>query len=177
MNYLKSQVNLKALFAALALVGFFAFSVQAQRIAMVDVNALLESQTDYANAQTELDQTASRWRQEINQEYDEIRSMYNRYQSEQVLLSDEERRRREDEIMNKEKQVRDLQKARFGPEGELFKKRQQLVRPIQDRVYAAIEAYATEQGYDFIFDKSGSAGIIFSNPKFDKTEDVSRRLN
>ena len=79
--------------------------------------------------------------------------------------------------MNREKQVRDLQKARFGPEGELFKKRQQLVRPIQDRVYTAIESYANEQGYDFIFDKSGSAGIIFSRPDFDKTEEIMKRMN
>jgi len=177
MNKVKKQHNLKALLAGLMMLGLFSFSAQAQKFVIVDVSAVLESQDEYKNAQVDLDQTASTWRQEINQLYDEIRSLYNRYQAEQVLLSDEERSRQEDEIMNREKQVRDLQKARFGPEGELFKKRQQLVRPIQDRVYAAIEAYANEQGYDFIFDKSGSAGIIFSRPDFDKTEEVMRRMN
>ena len=176
MNKLKLQPSLKAVLSIFALVGLFAVSSQAQRFVIVDVNTLLESQDAYQAAQTELDQVASRWRQEIAQEYDEIKSMYNRYQAEQVLLSDEQRRQREDEIMNKEKTVRDLQKNRFGPEGELFKKRQQLVRPIQDRIYAAIEAYAGERGYDFIFDKSGSAGIIFSNPEYDKTEEIQRRL-
>lgn len=177
MNAVKKYRNLKTLLAGLMLMGLFSFSAQAQRFVIVDVNAVLESQEAYQNAQADLDRTASQWRQEINQMYDEIRSLYNRYQAEQVLLSDEERKRREDEIMNKEKQVRDLQKARFGPEGELFQRRQQLVRPIQDKVYAAIEAYANEQGYDFIFDKSGSAGIIFSRPDFDKTEEVMKRMN
>lgn len=177
MNKVKKQRNLKTLLAGLMMIGLFSFSAQAQRFVIVDVTAVLESQDEYKNAQADLDQTASKWRHEINQQYDEIKSLYNRYQAEQVLLSDEARSSKEEEIMNREKQVRDLQKARFGPEGELFKKRQQLVRPIQDRVYAAIEAYANEQGYDFIFDKSGSAGIIFSRSDFDKTEDVLKRMN
>ena len=177
MNTIKKLSSLKTLLAGFLLAGLFSIPAQAQRFVIVDVNAVLESQEEYKNAQADLDQTAATWRQEINQQYDEIRSLYNRYQAEQVLLSDEERGRREEEIMNREKQVRDLQKARFGPEGELFKKRQQLVRPIQDKIYAASEAYANEQGYDFIFDKSGSAGIIFSKPAFDKTEEVMKRLN
>ncbi|MEN0004916.1 MAG: OmpH family outer membrane protein, partial [Bacteroidota bacterium] len=110
------------------------------------------------------------------EEYDKIKGLYNRYQAEQVLLSDEARKQKEDEIMNKEKQVRDLQKRRFGPEGELFKRRQTLVRPIQDRVYGAIEDYAQERRYDFIFDKSTTSGIIFSNPQYDKTEEVLKKL-
>lgn len=158
------------------MLGLLAVSVQAQRIAYVKVNDILESLDEYQAAQKELDRLAQRWRQDIAQEYDEIKGMYNRYQAEQVLLSEDERKRREEEIMAKEKEVRDLQKAKFGPEGELFKRRQDLVRPIQDRVYAAIEEYAQERGYDFIFDKSGSAGMIFSNPSYDKTEDVMKKL-
>jgi outer membrane protein len=119
---------------------------------------------------------AANWRQDIAQQYDVIKGLYNRYQAEQVLLSDDARKQREEEIMNKEKEVRDLQKVRFGPEGELFRRRAEMVRPIQERVYRAIEAYATERGYDFIFDKSGSAGIIFYSPAYDKTDDVMNRL-
>lgn len=151
-------------------------SLSAQRIAYVDVNKILESISEYQSAQQELDQLAAKWRQDIAQEYDIIKGMYNRYQAEQVLLSDEARRQREEEIMAKEKEVRDLQKDKFGPEGELFKRRQDLVRPIQDRVYAAIEAYARERNYDFIFDKSGSSGMIFSNPEYDKTNDVLQMM-
>lgn len=154
----------------------FIFTVNAQRIAYVDVNRILESVEEYQQAQTELDNVASKWRQEIAQEYDKVKGMYNRYQAEQVLLSDDARKQREEEIMEKEKAIRDMQRDKFGPEGGLFKMRQELVRPIQDKIYAAIESYAQERGYDFIFDKSGSAGIIFSNPAYDKTDDILNRL-
>ncbi len=153
-----------------------ALSIQAQRIAYVDVNTLLESIDEYNDAQDELDQLAARWRQEIAQEYDKIKSMYNRYQAEQVLLSDDARRQREEEIMNAEKRVRDMQAARFSPEGQLFERRKELVQPIQDKVYSAIESYAQERGYDFIFDKASSVGMIFTNPQYDKTEDILKRL-
>jgi outer membrane protein len=159
-----------------SLLALFAFNANAQRIAYVNVGDILESIDEYQAAQAELDKIANQWRSEIAQEYDKIKGMYNRYQAEQVLLSDDTRRQREEEIMNKEKEVRDMQKERFGPEGALFKKRQDLVRPVQDKVYAAIEEYANERGYDFIFDKSGAAGIIFSNPEYDKTEDIKKKL-
>lgn len=161
---------------AFSLMCLFAISAQAQRIAYVDLNKILNSMESYTQAQSELDRVASNWRQDIAQEYDKIKSMYNKYQAEQVLLSDEARKQKEDEIINKEKEVRDLQKSRFGPEGSLFKKRQELVRPIQDKVYAEIEDYASDRGYDFIFDKAGSAGMIFSNPDYDKTDDIIQRL-
>jgi outer membrane protein len=163
-------------FASMALVAFLAVTTNAQRICYVDVNNVLESIQEYQDAQTELDRQAKQWRQEIAQEYDVIKGMYNRYQAEQVLMSDEARSQKENEIMNKEKEVRDMQKSKFGPEGELFKRRQSLVRPIQDKVYAAIEAYAQERGYDFIFDRSGNSGMIFTNPEYDKTEDILKRL-
>ncbi|MCB0638060.1 MAG: OmpH family outer membrane protein [Lewinella sp.] len=154
----------------------FGFKAQAQKIAYVDVQRILESIDEYQQAQQELDELAARWRQEIAQEYDVIKGMYNRYQAEQVLLSEDARTQREEEIMDKEKEVRDLQRERFGPEGMLFQRRQELVQPIQDQVYAAIEAYANERGYDFIFDRSSQAGIIFSNPQYDKTDDILNRL-
>lgn len=161
---------------ALALTLISQTSLMAQKIAYVEIDRILESIKEYQDAQTELDRQASVWRQDIAQEYDVIKGMYNRYQAEQVLLSEETRRQREEEIMNKEKAVRDIQRERFGPEGELFKRRQELVRPIQDKVYRAIEAYAAERGYDFIFDKSSGAGMIFSNPQYDKTQDILARL-
>ena len=154
-KYLLKRLGL--VFSALFILGF---SAQAQKIAFCDVNQILETITEYQSAEEEVDRLAARWRQEIAQEYDVIKGMYNRYQAEQVLLSDEARQQREDEIMNKEKQVRDLQRERFGPDGALFRRRQELVQPIQEKVYAAIESYANDRGYDFIFDESSNAGMI-----------------
>lgn len=176
---IKNQINqimIKNTFFALLLTLVFAFTAEAQRIAYVDVKTILESIDEYQKAQDELDRVASTWRQEIAQEYDNIKGQYNRYQAEQVLMSDEARKKKEDEIMEMEKKVRELQKEKFGPEGALFQRRKDLVQPIQDRVYAAIEDYASDKGYDFIFDKSSSAGMLFASPSYDKTGEVLDRL-
>ena len=154
----------------------FSATANAQRIAVVDVNKILENIEAYQSAQEELDRIAAKWRQDIAQEYDKIKGMYNRYTAEQVLLSDDARQQREEEIMAKEKEVRDLQKAYFGPEGQLFKRRQDMVRPIQDRVYATIEEYAEERGFELVLDKSSASGILFNNPGYDKTEDIINKL-
>jgi outer membrane protein len=151
--------------------------VDAQRFAIVDVSGVLDKMPDYQQAQRELDKVAATWRQEIAEAYDEIKSLYNKYQAEQVLLSESARAERQDAIMNKEKTVRELQKQRFGPEGDLFRRRQELVQPIQDQVYSAIEEYAGDRGYDAIFDKSGSAGIIFASDDLDKTSEILRSLD
>ena len=152
-------------------------SLSAQRIAVVDIQAVLNGMSEYQAAQTELDRVAAEWRQEISKEYDKIRAEYNKYQAEQVLLSDEAKKERQDAIMEMESQVRDMQKKRFGAEGDLFKRRQDLVRPIQEQVYGAIEEYADDRGYDFIFDKGGATGIIFSSDEYDKTDDVKKRVS
>ncbi|MCI5081610.1 MAG: OmpH family outer membrane protein [Saprospiraceae bacterium] len=176
MTKFELKQSFKSTLLAFSLIFGMAFAANAQKIAYVDVNQILNSIVEYQNAQTELDRQAEEWRQDIAQEYDKIKGMYNRYQAEQVLLSDDARRQREEEIMNKEKEVRDLQKRLFGPEGQLFKRRQELVQPIQDRVYQAIQEYAEERNYDFIFDKSAASGIIFSSDQYDKTDDVLRKL-
>jgi outer membrane protein len=149
---------------------------QSQKTAVVDIDEIMTSMEDYQKAQDQLDQIAESWRQEIAQEMDKVKSMYNKYQAEQVLLSDEMKREREDEIMEKEKEVRDMQRQKFGPEGELFNKRQELVAPIQNEVYKAISSYADSRGYDLILDRSSNAGIIFINDALDKTEDIKKIL-
>ncbi|MDZ7877505.1 MAG: OmpH family outer membrane protein [Saprospiraceae bacterium] len=154
--------------AALALT----FSVNAQKIAIVDINQVLNSLVEYKKAQEDLDKIAQKWRGDIAQQQDVIKGLYNRYQAEQVLLNETQRKQREEEIMNKEKEVREAQRVKFGSEGELFKRRQELVKPIQDKVYAAIERFAADKGYDIILDKSSSAGLIFANPTYDKTSSV-----
>ncbi len=152
-------------------------TLSAQRIAIVDITRVLEEMPDYKLAQTELDNIAAQWRQQIALEYDQIKAMYNKYQAEQVLLSEEARKKKEDEIMMREQQARDMQKDKFGANGALFRKRQDLVQPIQERVYGAIQTYADDRGFDFIFDKGGSSGLIFSNPDYDKTDDIIRLVN
>ena len=158
----------------MAIAGSLALS--AQDVAIVDINAILEDMEEYKEAQAELDRIAAEWRQDISQEYDKIKSLYNKYQAEQVLLSDEVRRQREDEIMEKEKAAQAMQRAKFGVEGELFRKRQELVNPVQDRVYAAIEEFAEARSIDIIFDKSSNAGLLYASEKYDKTEDIKRKL-
>lgn len=147
-----------------------------QRVAIVDVSGILESLPSYQQAQAEVDKVSAKWRQDISIEYDKIKSMYNKYQAEMVLLSEEVKIEREDEIMEKEREVRELQKRRFGPEGDLFRKRQELVSPIQEEVFSAVEDYAKVKGYDLIFDKTSAAGLLYANEEYDKTEEIKREL-
>ncbi len=160
---------------ALFVLGLLAFA-QAQRIAYVDVTAVLESLTEYQKAQEQLDKVATAWRQEIAQEQDKVKGMYSKFQAEQVLLSEDMKKTREEEIMAKEKEVRELQRQRFGPEGGLFKKREELVKPIQDKVYSTIERFALDKGYEFIFDKGSASGMLYADKKNDKTEEVKALL-
>ena len=176
MNYIKNPNMTKRIFYTFTMLLMFTFSLTAQRVAIVDVDGILEVLPQYVEAQKEIDKISANWRQEISQEYDQIKSMYNKYQAEQVLLSEEVRVEREDEIMAKEKEVRELQKRRFGPEGDLFRRRQELVSPIQDEVFNAIESYAQSKGYDIIFDKAGAAGLLYASDEFDKTKEIKREL-
>jgi outer membrane protein len=166
---------MKKVIFSLFFIGFVGFA-NAQRFAVIDVAAVLEGMADYKAAQAEIDKVAALWQQEIAQEMDKIKSMYNKYQAEEVLLSEDAKRTREEQIIKKEEEVRELQKRRFGPEGDLFKRRQQMVTPIQDKVFGNLQAYADEKGYDIILDKSSAAGILFVGPNFDKTEEVKKRL-
>ena len=102
--------------------------------------------------------------------------MFKDYEAEQVMLPDNLKKKREDELYNKEKELRDLQRKRFGFEGDLFKKRQELIKPIQDRVYNAVQKLAIDKQYDFILDKSEGITVIFADPKLDKSEDVLKNL-
>jgi outer membrane protein len=170
-------MNIKHFFSVLILVAGMMTNMQAQKIALVDINEVLSSLPEYDNAQKELDKISATWRQEIAQEFDKIKSMYLKFQAEQVLLSADDKAKKEEEIVKKETEVRELQKAKFGPEGALFKKRQEMVAPIQDKVFAAIESYAAEKGFDIIFDKGGATGLLFANAEYDKTADLKKRLS
>jgi outer membrane protein len=155
---------------------FFTALASAQRIAYVDVTAILESLPEYNKAQEQLDKVATQWRQEIAVEQDKVKGMYSKYQAEQVLLSEDMKKQREEEIMNKEKEVREMQRQKFGPEGALFKKREELTKPIQDKVYAAIQKFAEDKGFEFIFEKGSASGMLYADKRNDKTEDVKNIL-
>jgi len=149
----------------------------AQRYAVIDSKYILEKLVEYKTSQSKLDQISNQWQQEIEKKQTELDKMYKNYDAEQVMLSNELKKKREDELFNREKEVRDLQKKRFGFEGDLFKIRQELIKPIQDRVYVAIQKLAIERSYDFILDKSEGITVIFADPKLDKSDEVLKFLN
>lgn len=150
--------------------------VHAQRYAIIDSKYILEKLPEYKESQTKLDQYSAQWQQEIELKQAALDKMYKDFDAEQVMLSDELKKKREDELYNKEKELRDLQKKRFGFEGDLFKKRQELIKPIQDRVYTAIQQLAVEKQYDFILDKSEGITVIFADPKLDRSDDVLKKM-
>ena len=149
---------------------------KAQRYAVIDTKYILDKLPEYRDAQKLLDQFSEQWQQEVDQKQSLMDKMYKDYDAEQVMLSDVLKKKREDELYNKEKELRDLQKKRFGFEGDLFKKRQELIKPIQDRVYNAVQKLAVEKQYDFILDKSEGITVIFADPKLDKSADIIRNL-
>jgi len=163
---------MKKYLLSLALVLATVGATMAQKIGYVDSDYILSSIPEYKAAQAELDKLSVDWQKEIEAKYAEIDKLYKAYQAEAILLTDDMKKKRENEIINKEKEVKDLQKSRFGVDGELFKKRQELVKPIQDKVYNAVKAVAERSGLAMIFDKAGQITMLYSNPKYDKSEDV-----
>ena len=154
----------------------FASGLFAQRYAVIDSKYILEKMPDYKESQHKLDQFSAQWQQELDQKSAELDKMYKDYDAEQVMLSDELKKKREDELFNKDKALRDLQRKRFGYEGDVFKKREELIKPIQDRVYNAVQKLAVSKLYDFILDKSEGITVIFADPKLDKSDDVLKEL-
>lgn len=148
----------------------------AQKYAFVDTEYILGHIPSYKAAQDQLDKLSQGWQKEIETAKGEIEQLYKNYQSEQVLLSEEMRKKKEDEIVAKEKEVKDLQKKYFGPEGDLYKKRQELIKPIQDEIYNAVKDLSNEGGYSVIFDTSQGANILYFNPKFDISDEVLQKL-
>lgn len=151
--------------------------VRAQRIAFVNTKYILEQMPEYETAQKELDRLSKQWQEEIDERYLQIKRQRESYNAEAILLTEEMRRSRLDEIDRREREARDMQKKRFGVEGDLFKKRQELIQPIQDRVYTAIKEVAGTS-YVAVFDLSGSngGGLLFASDKYDKSDSVLRKL-
>jgi outer membrane protein len=166
----------KLLFVALMVLGTAVGVSAQQRYAVIDTKYILERIPAYKEADAKLKLVGEQWQKEIDDLQVQLDKMYKNYESEQFMLTEALKKKREDELFEKEKQVRDLQKKRFGYEGDLFKERQRLIKPVQDKVYDAIQKIATSRSYDFVLDKSEGITIIFADPKLDKSDDVLKEL-
>ena len=163
---------MKRVFALLVSLFLVAGLIHAQKFAFVDTQYILENIPEYAEAQSKLDELSSQWQKEIEAKFAEVDKMYKEYQAQSVLLPDDMKKKKEQEIVDKEKEAKNLQRQRFGKDGDLFKKRQELVKPIQEKVYNAIQEIATNNNYAIIFDKSGAMSMLYANPKYDVSDDV-----
>jgi outer membrane protein len=157
---------------------FIALSIEAsaQKFGYVDSKYILGHVQAYQDAQGELDKISADWQKEIEQKYESIEKMEKAYQAEKILLTEEMKKKREEEINDKRKEARELQKRRFGVEGDLFKKREELVKPIQDEIYTAIQDVASQGGLMVVFDKANDSNILYSNPKHDISDKVLKKM-
>jgi len=156
--------------------GFAGLASAQQRYAVIDTKYILDKIPEYKDADKKLQAISLQWQKEIDDKQAALDKMYKNYEAEQFMLTDELKKKREEELFVKEKEIRDLQKRRFGYEGDLFKERQRLVKPIQDKVYNAIQKIAIAKAFDFVLDKSEGITIIFADPKLNKSDDVLKEL-
>ena len=150
--------------------------MQAQKFALVDMDYIFKNIPAYERANEQLSQVSKKWQAEVDALTTEAQTMYKNYQNEVVFLSKEQKKAKQDAIMEKEKQAADLKKKYFGPEGELFKKCTALMTPIQDEVYNAIKDVADFRGYQLVLDRASDTGIIFGSPKIDISDEVLHKL-
>lgn len=150
--------------------------LSAQKFAYVDTQYILDNIPEYAMAKTQLDELSKKWQKEIEGKLLDIDKMYRAFQTDAVLLPADIKKQREEEITQKERELKALQKKRFGKDGDLFKKRQELIKPIQDKIFNAIQELAEERGYSVIFDRSANASILYANERFDKSDAVLQKM-
>ena len=154
----------------------FGASVQAQKLGYVDTKFILAQMEDYQSVQAEIDGLSQKWQKELEEMYAVIEKMYDDYRAEEVLLTDDIKKQRQEDIFEQERKAKEYKKQKFGYDGELYKVQDEKVKPIQDRVFEAVENVAKERKLDLIFDKSANAGLLFTNAAFDRTDDVMVKL-
>ncbi len=164
----------KILFAMLMLLG--STSAWSQKFALVDMDYILKNIPAYERASEQLNQVSKKWQAEVDALTSEAQTLYKNYQSEAVFLSEEQKTKREEAIVAKEKEAAELKKKYFGPEGELFKKRESLMAPIQEEIYTAVKDICDQKGYCLVLDRASDAGIIFASPKIDISNEVLTKL-
>ena len=155
---------------------FLPLSASAQKFALIDMEYILKNVPAYERANEQLNQVSKKWQAEVEALNTEASTMYKNYQNESVFLSQEQKKAKQEQIMNKEKAAADLKKKYFGPEGELFKKREALVSPIQEEIYNAVKEISELRGYSLVLDRSSDQGIIFGSPRIDISNEVLQKL-
>lgn len=165
----------KLLLLCILVAGSFSM-VQAQRYAVIDSRYILEKMPAYTEAQKKLDAIAKQWQNEVEAKLQEANKLSMQFNAEKVMLTDSLQKKRQQEILNIEKEAQDLQKQHFGYQGDLFKKREELIKPVQDKIYNAVQKLAAQHMYDFILDKSGGISLFYYDPKLDKSDEVLKLL-
>ena len=164
----------KILFTALFAV--MAITASAQKFALMDMEYVLKNIPAYERANEQLNQVSKKWQAEVEALNTEASTMYKNYQNEMVFLSQEQKKAKQEEIMKKEKEASDLKRKYFGPEGELFKKRESLMSPIQEEIYNAVKEVSELRGYSLVIDRASDTGIIYGSPKIDISNEVLQKL-
>ena len=159
-----------------ALLAIVAMTANAQKFALIDMEYILKNIPAYERANEQLNQVSKKWQAEVEAINTEAQTLYKNYQNEVVFLSQEQKKAKQEEIMEKEKQPSELKKKYFGPEGELFKKRESLMTPIQDEIYNAVKEISELRGYSLVLDRASDVGIIFGSPKVDISNEVLGKL-
>ena len=160
----------------LLLLTIFSATTYAQKFALIDMEYILKSIPVYESANQQLEQASKQWQAEIEKAGQEVKSMYENYQKTAKNLNEAQRTQKENEIVEKEKALAELRRNYFGPEGELYKKREALIRPIQDQIYNAVKEIATQRGYTVVTDRASASSIIFASPEIDISNEVLARL-
>ena len=171
---LTTIATLRAMLAIVALC--CSFQARAQKFALVDMEYILKNIPAYERANEQLNQVSRKWQAEVEALTQEAQTLYKKYQSEAVFLSEEQKTKSEEAVVAKEKEAAELKKKYFGPEGELYKKRESLMAPIQEEIYNAVKDISDQKGYSLILDRASDAGIIFASPKIDISNEVLTKL-
>ena len=167
---------MKKIVFTLALALIAATAVDAQKFALVDMDYILKAIPAYETANEQLDQLSKKWQKEVENMLAEVQTMYKNYQTELVFLTDDMKVKREEEIVAKEKEANELKRKYFGVEGELYKKRESLMKPIHEEIFTAVQSVATEKGYQLIIDKSSDMSLVYAAPKIDVSDEVLEKL-
>lgn len=167
---------MKKIITAVAAILLMSATTYAQKFAFVDMDYILGKMPTYTEAQKQLDKVAEGWQKDVEAKMKTVDEMYKQFQAEQVLMTEPMKQQKIKDIEAKEREVKEFQKAKFGPSGELFKKRQELVKPIQDKIYNEVSKYAVAKGFDFIFDRSSGPTMLYAGDRFNKSDDILSAL-
>lgn len=159
-----------------AITAMLAVEVNAQKFALIDMEYILKSIPAYEMANEQLKQVSQKWEKEIEQQAQKVESMYKDYQANSIFYTDEQKAKKEEEILTEDKKTQELKHTYFGPEGELFKKREALMKPIQDDIYNAVKTISDNKGYQMVMDRASAASVIFASPRIDISNEVLSKL-